>query len=98
MTTFHIYAYRSGRVGLAKAVPQGAISVVTGTKAELSAVLCPNARHAYDGESLLVPGVPEARSTKAAVKALETWRGRLQRSLRARRQRPTKPQGAEVRP
>jgi hypothetical protein len=32
------------------------------------------ARHAYDGETLLVPGVPEAETQAAAMDALLRWR------------------------
>jgi hypothetical protein len=99
MSTFHIYAYRSGRIGLSKTVPKGAIGVITGTRAELTAVLSPHARHGYDGEAMLVPGVPEAKSQKAALQALEHWRERLRKSLRARRTRPSRPQtGGELQP
>ena len=53
----------------------GAIQVATGPKAFLKTVLSALGRHgmgASDGR-LLVPGVPEAKSSEAAIAALEDW-------------------------
>lgn len=40
------------------------------------------ARHAYDGHTLLVPGVPEARNQMEGVEALIAFRERLERCMR----------------
>lgn len=41
---------------------------------EFKEIVSVNARHAYDGVSLLVPGVPEARSENDAMTALLRFR------------------------
>ncbi|MEH3093390.1 MAG: hypothetical protein PGN20_15445 [Agrobacterium cavarae] len=56
----HIVCYRSGQVFVSRRVPKGALQIVTGHGRRLNRVLSACARHAYDGETLLVPGVPEA--------------------------------------
>ena len=48
-------------------------------KATISAI----ARHAYDGTTLLVPGVPEAENDDAACDAVIAFRGRATKRLAA---------------
>lgn len=90
MTTWHIVAHRSGKAYVRQSVPQGTISVITGRKTELVELLSVHARHGFDGETFLVPGVPEAENERAALQALRKWQDRLGRSLRGRRMRPTR--------
>lgn len=90
MSDWHIAAWRTGRAFVCQKVPQGAISVITGRKTELVELLAVHARHAHDGETFLVPGVPEAKKDAEALQALRRWKDRLGRSLRGRRMRPTR--------
>jgi len=53
-------------------MPSGALPIARGPKAELEAIL-PRARLSYDGETYLVPGVPEAPNQTAAYEALRDW-------------------------
>ena len=41
---------------------------------QLKQIVSAKCRHAYDGTTLLVPGVPEAPDQDAALEALATWR------------------------
>lgn len=99
MTTFHIVAWRSGKAEVRAKVRKGAVSVITGRKTELVELLAVHGRHAYDGVTFLVPGVPEAANEREALQALRRWQDTLGRSLRGRRMRPSRPQtGPEARP
>ncbi len=42
------------------------------------------ARHAYDGATLLVPGLPEAASDGDAIKAVEEFKRQIERRLKPR--------------
>lgn len=67
------YCYRSGQIMFGRSVPKGAIKVAQGPAKALRKMICATARHAYDGKTLLVPGVPEARTEKLAGDALERF-------------------------
>lgn len=70
------YCYASGQIGFAsREVPDGAIHFASGPKKTLEPFVSVMARHAYDGETLLVPGVPEADDQEAGVDALRKWCG-----------------------
>ncbi len=60
------YAWRSGLIEFGRFTPQGALALPTADESIISAV----ARHAYDGKTLLVPGVPEAEEERDAIDAL----------------------------
>jgi hypothetical protein len=69
------YCYASGQIDFVSRgeVPAGAIHFASGPKVKLVPFVEVMARHAYDGETLLVPGVPEAPSQAAALLALRKW-------------------------
>ena len=71
------YCFRSGVIELAPTmadVPEGAVPIAQGEDKTLRRRVTDKARHAYDGETLLVPGIPEAESEKDAYAALRNWR------------------------
>lgn len=64
------YCYASGHIKFGRVVPDGAIEMARGPAARLRSMIVPTSRIAYDGKTLLVPGVPEAPSGDVAVDAL----------------------------
>ena len=69
----HAYCYASGEIGFGPIVPRGAVCIATGSEEKLREEICAVSRHAYDGETLLVPGLPEAPNQMAAADALERF-------------------------
>jgi hypothetical protein len=70
------YCYRSGQIMFGRTVPEGAIEVTRGPAKKLRKLICAVARHAYDGKTLLVPGIPEApneRQAEAALRRFKDW-------------------------
>ena len=83
----NIVCWRSGEVEVVSRRPEGTILVLGGLpKQRLEAALSAVARHAYDGTTLLVPGLPEADDEKQAVTAVSKFRdalrGRLESHVR----------------
>ena len=64
-----LYAWASGILEIGSRLPEGALPVARGRKAEMETIQ-QRARLAYDGETWLVPGIPEAHNQAAAVDAL----------------------------
>lgn len=67
------YCWRSGVVEFGKELPAGAIAITRGAGIvwrEWVAIKC---RLAYDGKTLLVPGIPEAEDDEAAFTALKKF-------------------------
>lgn len=79
----NVVCYRSGEVFVARRVPKGTIKVVAGHGKRLKRVLLVEARHAYDGSTLLVPGVPEAQTDLQAMFAVKAFEQRLLKALAA---------------
>lgn len=77
------YVWRTGMIETRrrKSVPAGAMGLFAfmGRRAALVGkdAIAAKARHAYDGETLLVPGVPEADDAEAALDALIAWEQRV---------------------
>ncbi len=85
------YCYASGLIEFGRYVPSGAILIARGPEQSLRDFISSQARHGYDtvrdaeqrpakvpgSDKLLVPGVPEARSEGARMRALEAWIDRL---------------------
>jgi len=71
--TIFAYCWASGQIEFGPRVPQGALAIAKGREDALRDLMCAASRHAYDGETLLVPGVPEAPDQIAAVDALKAW-------------------------
>lgn len=74
------FCFRSGQIGFARRLPRGAICLADYpadqacfARSAISAL----ARHAYDGETLLVPGLPEASGEAEAFAALEHFQERV---------------------
>lgn len=77
------YAWRNGRIEFGNKVPEGAICFASGKAKKVRAVVTATARQAYDGVTLLVPGVPEAENDDAAMDALITYSRWTERLLHA---------------
>ena len=62
----------TGVITFAPRIPHDlrALPIARGPRKKLIAAITGVARHAYDGETLLVPGVPEASDQTAALDAL----------------------------
>lgn len=67
----YAYCWASGVIEFGLSVPAGAIVFAQGhDERKLRNLVCARARHAYDGVTLLVPGIPEAENDDAALAAL----------------------------
>jgi hypothetical protein len=73
MNTIYAYCWSTGLIEFGDERPKGALPIAKGREEALRNLICATSRHAYDGESLLVPGVPEAKDGFAAVDALMKW-------------------------
>lgn len=79
-------AWRSGAIDLHNGrLPRGAIAMFT-FRTRRAAVVAnrvieANARHAYDGKTLLVPGIPEASTDDLALDALIAFCQRVNKNL-----------------
>lgn len=88
----YAYCWATGVIHFGTKVPEGAIAIARGERQAVVDFIEVVARHAYDGKTLLVPGVPEAEETKGdaakgdALEAWLTWIGA----------RSSKPAGIEV--
>ncbi|MCA1972075.1 MAG: host nuclease inhibitor protein [Caenispirillum sp.] len=77
----HVYAacYASGQVVFRRTLPQGLLPIVSGPEQAVRDEMSVACRTAYDGKTLLVPGVPEAPDQGIALDALQTfcrWRAK----------------------
>ena len=64
------FCWANGQIGFGRRAPEGAIGFAAGPAKPLRQAIAATARLAYDGETLLVPGVPEAPDQNAGVDAL----------------------------
>lgn len=70
----HAYCWASGDIHVGKRVPRGALPLnLRGPEEKVRAFVTRVARHGYNGVTMLVPGIPEARNQSVAVKALERF-------------------------
>lgn len=68
----HAYCFQSGEIDFGVDLPEGTLPLGKARSAKkLREIVEVNARHAYDGKTLLVPGLPEADTEDAALAA---WR------------------------
>lgn len=67
------YCFASGEIEFGEKPPKGAIVIASGSANVLREQISATARHAYDGKTLLVPGVPETGCPIAAVAALRAF-------------------------
>lgn len=81
MTNF-AFCYASGEIGFGTKLPSGALPIATGdNKTVLRDWIEGVARHAYDGKTLLVPGIPEAPDQSHALDALKRFTKWLDKSI-----------------
>lgn len=67
------YCDRGGRIGFARALPDGMLPLARGSLRQLKSLISGSARLARDADVWLVPGVPEAASGLAAVDAVRAY-------------------------
>lgn len=67
------YCYASGQIRFGNEVPDGALPLAVGPRRKVREFFGGVARHAYDGRTLLVPGVPEAKGQRAKMTALRRF-------------------------
>ena len=92
--SFYAFVWRNGVIDFGRAVPSGAIAVDYGLAADVRRRVDAESRHAYDGRTLLLPGIPEADTDDEAEVALVAFRQRLEA---ARRRDRSKRRAAEGR-
>lgn len=74
MKLVHAYCFQTGVIEFGTEVPAGAIVVAASyMEKRLKNFIEVNARHSYDGKTLLVPGVPEQANEYRKVNALGDW-------------------------
>lgn len=72
------YAFGSGEIGFTTGcVPAGALIIARGEETVVREVVTGLARRAYDNETLLVPGVPEAVDETAGYEAFKRFFDRV---------------------
>lgn len=79
----HALVYRDGSISFSRKRPDmiETLLIATAPKAILHRAVSACARHAYDGKTLLVPGVPEADDETAAVDAVQKFKLQVRRRL-----------------
>jgi hypothetical protein len=76
------YAFGSGEIGFTSGcVPAGALIIAKGEDKIVRETVSGLARRAYDNETLLVPGVPEAQDEGAGYEAFKRFHGHVQNAL-----------------
>lgn len=75
------YAWATGRIDFGRKMPDGALLIASAPAKKLRGVISVTARHAYDGKTRLVPGVPEAASGNEAVDALLAYNRSVKKRL-----------------
>jgi hypothetical protein len=68
-------------IGFGRSVPEGAIQIARAPARKLRPAVQVMARHAYDGKTLLVPGIPEEPNDDKAAHALEQFIKRVAQAL-----------------
>lgn len=76
-----IICARDGSARVARREEARCLTLARGKRRNLEKLLLGQARHAYDGTTLLVPGIPEADCEEAALQAAIAFGGRLTRAL-----------------
>jgi hypothetical protein len=68
------FCWASGQIGFTdRRPPIGTLPISRGPARKLRARISARARHAYDGKTLLVPGIPEAQDDDARIDALHAF-------------------------
>lgn len=77
----YAYCYASGEIEIGARVPDGAVAVGKGRRRDVERAVQAAARHGYDGVTLLVPGVPEARDQNEGIQAAMRFRDQVRQRL-----------------
>lgn len=83
-TQLTAFAFRSGHIGFVTSgvpLPAGALYIARGPEHIVGPLVRGNARLAYDNETYLVPGCPEAETEEQAFQAFMTFFGRIRDAL-----------------
>jgi hypothetical protein len=75
MAHLHAYSFASGEIDFGPSIPDGALPIIDGPDADVHRVIAGCARLSYDGETWLVPGVPEGEGD-SRLDALVAFRRR----------------------
>ncbi|WP_043062120.1 hypothetical protein [Brucella anthropi] len=75
------YCWRGGDIQIGRRLPKGAIKLGSAHGIRLKRAVSVCARHSYDGQTLLVPGIPEADNDTEALEAVQRFREQLSRRL-----------------
>jgi hypothetical protein len=67
------YCFAAGQIHFGPRCPKGALPIMRGPDGAVRDFICGVARHAYDGETLLVPGLPEAASQMEGLQKLSAF-------------------------
>ncbi|MEG0010394.1 MAG: hypothetical protein RR721_20155 [Aeromonas sp.] len=87
MKNFYCFAWASGRIEFGTETPDGALPIYSvvganeGDVERLKENVTVLSRQAYDGETLLVPGIPEAADMNAAYDALIKFNCRVKQYM-----------------
>lgn len=87
MKNFYCFAWASGRIEFGTETPDGALPIYAvvganeGDVERLKENVTVLSRQAYDGETLLVPGIPEAADMNAAYDALIKFNCRVKQYM-----------------
>lgn len=80
----YVHANAIGRIRFLTMMPADRMVLLVGPDAAVRELVAVHARHAYDGTTLLVPGIPEAGNSLDRLDALLSFQGRLDRAWAAR--------------
>lgn len=73
MTPQVAYCWSTGEIEFGEQKPEESIALATGPKCELKPFIASIARLAYDGHTLLVPGLPEANELRIRLAAVHEF-------------------------
>lgn len=70
MSTIIAQCRQDGVIFFHKRLKSKALMIIEGKRKRVKRIISAKARHAYDGKTLLVPGIPEAKDSNYRVYAL----------------------------
>lgn len=80
-TKIHVYCRGDGNLEFGPRCPGAAIPIGYGPEDRLRKVVSTLARHSYDGQSLVIPGVPEAENDNDVLAAMWAFSDQVQDQL-----------------
>ena len=75
------YCWRNGKIEFGNQLPEGALPIARDFSKRLRDAVEVLAVPGYDGETLIVPGLPTASTGNEALQKLETFRERVKAHL-----------------